>query len=328
MMAFMINPSEIELELWLRSFSRLIEKRFSRQEIQSGLFLGFHPGLLELHHLTGLSLRCMSQDSESQAIIYPWLLPVKSWDEVSDTNLIFILSRRSFSKLREIVPEAKRQRVFVPSASDVLPFVEWSQNSQGIVVHAAEPVLPVNNPDHRLFQNIDLGGGFPLNPEYLCVDLSKQAQLNTDITKPLPFLSNSLKNVNCAHTLEHLSVTDSLKVCQEVYRCLMPGGVFRVSVPDLFLFSKKYVEQDRDFYEEILPDGTYHYPGYTLADRFMYIAYDSGHQYFFDTDSLTHLLKRAGFMNVYPCEYQKGRLYLVEHMDNRPGQSLYVEAVK
>ncbi|MBW7876247.1 MAG: methyltransferase domain-containing protein [Candidatus Cloacimonetes bacterium] len=322
----MQNPTELELEIWLRCFPQLVKSR--QDSMASCVFLGFHAGLLQLHLQTGEKISCMSRDAVQLANRYPWLQPLKNWDEVSSVRTIYILSRRSFAALRDSVPVNRLSQVFVPEYKELSTYFEWNQYSDSISLELSEFVLPVNNPDPLAYKNIDLGGGFPLHPDYLCVDLSKEAQLKLDITKPLPFLTNSLYNVNCAHTLEHLSVAESEAVCREIYRSLRPGGVFRVSVPDLHLFAKKYVERDLEFYEEILPDGTYHYPGHTIADRFMYLAYDSGHRYFYDAESMTQLLKRSGFSEVTVCEYQKGKLHLVEQMDNRPGQSLFVEAYK
>jgi hypothetical protein len=46
----------------------------------------------------------------------------------------------------------------------------------------------------------------------------------------------------------------------------------------------------------------------------------------YDAASLGTLLSESGFVNVEVCEYQKGRMPDCEILDNRPDESLYVEA--
>jgi predicted SAM-dependent methyltransferase len=52
-----------------------------------------------------------------------------------------------------------------------------------------------------------------------------------DITKPLPYADNSLEALFCSHTAEHVSGPDFMRFLIEVYRVLVPGGYFRISIP-------------------------------------------------------------------------------------------------
>ena len=69
-----------------------------------------------------------------------------------------------------------------------------------------------------------------------------------DVLKGLPFVSESVDAIYSSHFLEHLTYLQAKKVCKEAYRILKKNGVFRVVVPDLKLFAKKYVEGDRNFF--------------------------------------------------------------------------------
>ena len=62
---------------------------------------------------------------------------------------------------------------------------------------------------------------FPENVEY------------GDIVKGLPVPDESCKGIYCSHVLEHLSLEDIRTALRSTYRILMPGGTFRLVMPDL-----------------------------------------------------------------------------------------------
>ena len=60
----------------------------------------------------------------------------------------------------------------------------------------------------------------------------------------LPFASASVQLVYCEHMLEHLGRTGDVgaTLLREVYRVLAPGGVLRLSTPDLRRYMCGYVK--------------------------------------------------------------------------------------
>ena len=52
------------------------------------------------------------------------------------------------------------------------------------------------------------------------------------------------------------------------------------------------------------------------------------HLWMYDAASLTAMLSECGFANAVVCEYQKGRVPDCDILDNRPEESLYLEAEK
>jgi len=72
-----------------------------------------------------------------------------------------------------------------------------------------------------------------------------------DLTKrkPFPFENNSVDFFYSDHTFEHLSNNDCEFAFKEMYRCLKPKGVVRISVPDADLLYKKYLEKNEVFFK-------------------------------------------------------------------------------
>ena len=65
----------------------------------------------------------------------------------------------------------------------------------------------------------------------------------------MPFKNNTFNYLYSEHTLEHLEITKVKFFLKECWRILKPGGIFRVTVPDLELLATKYVEKDTDLFK-------------------------------------------------------------------------------
>lgn len=68
---------------------------------------------------------------------------------------------------------------------------------------------------------------------------------NFDLTKgrPLPYPDNAFDAIYSYHILEHLTPEAGLRVMREWHRVLKPGGICRVSTPDLAYFAEDYLRQ-------------------------------------------------------------------------------------
>ena len=73
-----------------------------------------------------------------------------------------------------------------------------------------------------------------------------------DIRRQLPFPDNSFNAANLYHVLEHLSPPEGKGFIAEIFRVLKPGGLCRISVPDLELIVREYLK----FLEECLAHST------------------------------------------------------------------------
>jgi hypothetical protein len=67
-----------------------------------------------------------------------------------------------------------------------------------------------------------------------------------DIVKGLPVKGNSCSLIYCSHVLEHLSYFDFKVALKNTFSLLVPGGVFRLVMPDLEYYIERYIKTDQD----------------------------------------------------------------------------------
>lgn len=104
--------------------------------------------------------------------------------------------------------------------------VEPLENVQGIKLHIGGKEV---HPDWKIL-NIQANPGVDFVGD--CVDLSR-------------FPENSIAEVYASHVYEHLSYQgDLVKAFAGVYRVLQPGGMFRVSVPDLHTLCEMFIDSN------------------------------------------------------------------------------------
>ena len=63
-----------------------------------------------------------------------------------------------------------------------------------------------------------------------------------DLRTPLPFSDNFAEAIYCSHFLEHLDIELADKFLRECLRCLKPGGILRIVVPDFERMAKDYLK--------------------------------------------------------------------------------------
>lgn len=183
-------------------------------------------------------------------------------------------------------------------------------------------------------KNVNLCSGSQKIQGYLNVDFIGDADLHLNLAyENLPFKSNSLDSLVCISAINYFSRMRAMEIVTEVYRTLKSGGVARFGVQDLELIASKYVNKDRDFFFQKLPDGRDRFEGDTLGDKFVawfygYTINSSSCKYFYDYESLELIFKSVGFKVVERKKFKESRLTFINEIDNRPEQMFFLEAVK
>ena len=122
-----------------------------------------------------------------------------------------------------------------------------------------------------------------------------------DIVRGLPHKKESVQGIFCSHILEHLSLEDCRKAIRKTHEYLIPGGTFRLVVPDLEYAIQQYLKDPT-------PEAAAHFMRNTMLGavsrgnfirRIMEGVFgNSKHQWMWDEKALTEELKNAGFQKI------------------------------
>jgi len=151
--------------------------------------------------------------------------------------------------------------------------------------------------------------------EYVKI-LSQNTFVFHDLSRSLPFNARTVDYFYSSHFFEHLFKRDAIRLLGECYEALKPGGVIRIAVPDL----EYAVNQYRDGRKKEMLEN------YFFVDDLS--SYLARHKYMYDFEIIFEILIEAGFRKVVKCGYQKGNTPDLDVLDNRPEETLFVEAVK
>ena len=158
----------------------------------------------------------------------------------------------------------------------------------------------------------------------------KNVHFLVDVSRPLPFDSETFDGVFSEHVLEHFSYEGGISILKEVFRLLKPDGILRIIVPDAERLVRSYFESPEDLV-------TYRYgkdgleggvtPMETL-NCFFRQRYE--HQFLYDWKTLEKGLHQAGFTEVVRTSYGNFRSCegIVLDDGKYSWESLYVEARK
>jgi SAM-dependent methyltransferase len=162
-----------------------------------------------------------------------------------------------------------------------------------------------------------------------------------DIRKRFPLPDGSVKFIYCSHVLEHFERWEAVRILNECRRCLKPGGIMRIVVPDIARMFANYQEAlqpppdaagekrpARDLCRTWWGFSTDEEPGGffgRLSRKFM-----RNHRWHYDRRELEWLVKDAGFDQMTLCDFREGAvpdLQMLDYADHKP-HSIYVEITK
>ena len=174
--------------------------------------------------------------------------------------------------------------------------------------------------------------------------------LNTDISllcvygvymdagKPFPLPDASFNYVYSEHLFEHLTYHQAVNMLKESYRVLKPGGVIRITTPNLQFLLGLYQEPEKPIHKEYIEYSTKN-AGIPATPVYMINRFHTawGHKIIYDKETLKDLLEQAGFKDICYCEVSQSThaaLRNVEgHFKRIPAEfnrleSMVVEATK
>jgi len=156
-----------------------------------------------------------------------------------------------------------------------------------------------------------------------------------DLRKPLPFPNDHFTAIYASHLLEHLYREGAKALLKECVRVLIPGGVLRMVVPDLYSIISEYMGERPP--GKVSGNGEGNNRADRLNKRLMFRScepragnlflriYSSlkdlhSHKWMYDADSLIFYFQEAGLVNVREMEYLRSQIEGIEKIET--GESI------
>ncbi|NTS66803.1 methyltransferase domain-containing protein [Sphingomonas sp. HHU CXW] len=177
-------------------------------------------------------------------------------------------------------------------------------------------------PGHALLQ---IGSGLNMLPDFDNLDFyfahrGQAKHIGHDLRRELPYADNSFEGIYSEHTLEHMYPSEALLVIAEAARVLKPGGVFRVSVPNLARFIAFYNGEEVSEEFKMFDSG---------CEAMWNLCQNHHHRSVWDAAMLKKQMLAAGFSAATERGFREGAdQRLLVDQDFRAWESLYVEGTK
>lgn len=178
---------------------------------------------------------------------------------------------------------------------------------------------------------LHLGCGQIIHAGWLNIDLEPgparqyAPTLRHDLSRGLPasIEPRSVGLIFSEHFIEHITRDQALRLMQDCHRALMPGGVLRLSTPDLSVLAYDYINGVKDRWAS---SGWAPNSPAKLLNEGMRLW---GHQFLYDRPELVMLLQEAGFRSPYECMWGASSTPALCRLEARPYHcDLIVEVIR
>jgi predicted SAM-dependent methyltransferase len=189
----------------------------------------------------------------------------------------------------------------------------------------------VQGKDLGLSLGLHIGCAWHIIPGWLNTDYfpGKKEIAHLDATKIFPIATETFDYVFSEHMIEHIPFDDAATMLAESYRVLRPGGITRISTPDLQFLFDLYTGNKSELqlryikaFSPPCPDGD------AFVINFFMRAW--GHQFVYDEKTLRFCMEKAGFTDVRRCEINESPvtgLCDIEHEERSPPGFLRLETM-
>lgn len=144
--------------------------------------------------------------------------------------------------------------------------------------------------------------------------LSQNLFVFHDLARSLPFEADTVDCFYSSHFFEHLFKSDAIRLLKDMAVALKADGIIRIAVPDLKYAADLYARGEK---KKMLEDYFF------VNDLSSYLA---RHKYMYDFELLGEILSDAGYVDIRRCSYREGAAPDLAILDNRPEDTLFVEA--
>jgi len=220
----------------------------------------------------------------------------------------------------------------IASGPNVFPFPGWinyDRESVASYIEAMKTYDETGVPDHqkKLINYLKTGGQIDFKVHDLRGGFPQHA-------------NNSVTSIYFGQAIEHINPIYELpKFLSECYRMLIPGGLIRITTPDLDLLIQAYLNGQMDkfsieqpaFYKNAHPSAQLAFLMYGACGPSCTWDNYEGHMFLFTRASMTAVLQAAGFKEIefyYETGKSKDLVMAKEAVDAGMTHSFITEAIK
>lgn len=172
-----------------------------------------------------------------------------------------------------------------------------------------------------LLNRINFGCGSVQPDGWLNID--SDPVFNTEIVDVRGVANNTMDYIVAHHVLETIKYHELPKVLMTLYDILKPGGVLRVSIPDILKAFEAYRNNDINWFPNIQEKN--------IDIRFSsYLSWYSQNLNPMTDHALAIIISNAGFQSVGKSYFMKTEYkdQSILDLDTRENESVFIEAVK
>ena len=161
----------------------------------------------------------------------------------------------------------------------------------------------------------------------LSINYNDTRHIKHNVNNEMDLLDNSVDIIQSEDVLEHIEYDNLVKIFNEIYRVLKPGGLFRLSVPDYRcdILYKRTIKKDNELIFDPVGGGRY--------SKKLQKVIDGGHVWFPNYEKVLEIYKnsefdmnKVAFLEYYDqnskpvmnsIDYEKGYIARTSDNDNR-----------
>lgn len=162
--------------------------------------------------------------------------------------------------------------------------------------------------------------------------ISRAFVLNFDLNHNIPIKKGTIQYIYGSHFIEHFTLPEALSILKRFHDLMKPGGIIRLTTPDLGLWIENYYENRERFFKRFYELSPSKQNLKTKGQILIGQAYGWGHKWLYDFESLKSLFKEAGFRKIMRKKHHESFIEQIELIEPdselRRMETLYVEAMR
>lgn len=250
-----------------------------------------------------------------------------------ESRKLTALKKKKEQPVMQSIMETQLPRLNIGCATNIFPFPGWINYDRDSVAQYLIDIKTYHDftgkpeSEKQLVKYMQGGGVVDFRVQDLKLGFPQHAD-------------NSIESIYLGQMIEHLNpIYETPKFLGECHRMLKPGGVIRLTTPDMDLLIKAYLNGQMDkfagdqpwFYKEADPSAQLAYLMYGACGPNCTWNNYEGHMFLFTQKSMTAALEKAGFKDVqfyYETGKSKDPVLALQVVDAGMSHSFAVEAVK